>query len=184
MELPGSSYLLALAAVAITFVGFSTISVIFRQVQGDSLSQYEIVLLRMFVVSGLIATIFSLVPPLLGLFNISPSWVWRISSLAFAIVMVWRGIYFLRRQTRFERRRLFTLLYVLYAVAILGLIVNVLGIFIEPGAGLYALAATWMLVNAIITFVLALQLFLRPPEKDSVEEPVFPTVLKEHLPKN
>ena len=166
MELPGSSYLLTLATISITFVAFSTIAVVFRQAQGAGLSEYEIVLLRMYVVSGLEATIFSLLPPLLGLFSITPVWVWRVSSLAFALVLIWRGIYFIRRQSRFERRRLIDVLYAIYAVAILGLLINALGIFIEPNVGLYALAATWLLVNAIVAFILALERFLHPPKKE------------------
>jgi len=74
--------------------------------------------------------------------------------------MIWRGIYFRRRQSRFERRRLIDFLYVIYSVVILGLLINALGTFIEPSAGLYALGATWMLVNAIIVFILTLYRFL------------------------
>jgi len=160
MELPGSNYLLTVAVISITFVAFSTIVVVLRQAQGAGLTEYENVLLRMFLVSGLIATVFSLIPPLLGLFGITPIWVWRVSSLAFALVMIWRGIYFRRRQSRFERRRLIDFLYVIYSVVILGLLINALGTFIEPSAGLYALGATWMLVNAIIVFILTLYRFL------------------------
>jgi hypothetical protein len=116
-------------------------------------------------VSGLEATVFSLLPPLLGLFGIAPLWVWRTSSLVFALVLIWRGIYFMRRQSRFERRRLTDILYGLYFIAILGLLINALGIFIEPNAGLYALAATWLLVNAIIAFILSLDRFLHLPQK-------------------
>ncbi len=166
MELPGSSYLLALATISITFVAFSTIAVVLRQAQGAGLAEYEIILLRLYLVSGLEATVFSLIPPLLGLFGITPLLVWRVSSLAFALVMIWRGIYFRRRQVRFERRRLIDILYAVYSIAILGLLINALGIFIEPNAGLYALAATWLLVNAIIAFVLALERFLHPPQKE------------------
>jgi hypothetical protein len=103
MELPGSTYLLTLAAVSITFVGFATVAVVFRQAQGGDLSEYDIVLLRFFMVAGLIVTVFSLLPPLLGLFAIAPSLLWRVSSFALALVLVWRGIYFIRRQVRFER---------------------------------------------------------------------------------
>ena len=166
MELPGSNYLLTVAVISITFVAFSTIVVVFRQSQGAGLTIYENILLRMYLVSGLIATIFSLIPPLMGLFDIPPVWVWRVSSIAFALVMIWRGIYFRRRQLRFDRRWLTEFLYVIYALVILGLLINALGIFIEPGAGLYALAATWMLVNAILVFILALHRFLGPLEKD------------------
>ena len=165
MELPGSSYLLTLATISITFVAFSTIAVVFRQAQGAALSEYEIVLLRLYVVSGLEVTVFALMPALLGLFGIPPAWVWRAASLAFALVMIWRGIYFRRRQVRFERRQIIDILFALYSVAILGLLINALGIFIAPGVALYALAATWLLVNAIFAFILALERFLHPPGK-------------------
>jgi hypothetical protein len=165
MDLSGSSYLLTLATISITFVAFSTVAVVFRQAQGAGLAEYEIVLLRLYLVSGLEVTVFSLMPPLLGLFGITPSWVWRVSSLVFALVMIWRGIYFRRRQVRFERRRLIDLLYAFYSIAILGLLINALGIFIEPNAAPYALAVTWLLVNAIIAFILALERFLHPPQK-------------------
>ena len=166
MELPGSSYLLNLAVISMTFVAFSTIVVVFREAQGTALSEYDISLLRLFLLSGLIATVFSLIPPLVGLFGISPSAVWRVSSLAFALVMAWRGISFARRQIRFEQRHLFSILYAVYSAVILGLVINALGIFFDPNPGLYALAATWMLVNAIIAFILALQRFLQPPQKE------------------
>jgi hypothetical protein len=165
MELPGSNYLLTLAVISITFVAFSTIVVVFREAQGAGLMEYEVVILRLFLVSGLEVTIFSLIPPLLGLFDIPPIWVWRVSSLVFALVMIWRGIYFRRRQTPFERRRVIDILYAVYSIAILGLLINALGIFVQPGVALYALAATWLLVNSIITFILALERFLHPPEK-------------------
>jgi hypothetical protein len=167
MELPGSNYLLTLAVISITFVAFSTIVVIFRESQGAGLMEYEIVILRLFVVSGLETTIFSLLPPLLGLFEIPPIWVWRVSSFIFALVMIWRGIYFRRRQIRFERQRWIDILYAAYSIAILGLLINVLGIFGEPGVGAYALAATWLLLNSIIVFVMALDRFLHPPRENS-----------------
>ena len=163
MELPGSSYLLTVATISITFVAFSTVVVVFRQAQGAGLMEYELVLLRMFLVSGLEATVFSLLPPLLGLFGMAPELVWQISSLAFALVLIWRGLYFRRRQIRFERRRRFDLLYAIYAATILGLLMNAFGIPMQPGAGLYALAATWLLVNAIVVFVITLERFLNPP---------------------
>ena len=166
MDLPGSDYLFNLAVISITFVAFSTIVVVFREAQGAGLVEYETVILRMFLVSGLEATVFALVPPLLSLFGIAPSSVWRISSLAFALVMIWRGTLFMRRQVLFQRRRLFDFLYLIYFVAILGLIINALGTFVQPNPGLYALAATWLLVNAIIAFILSLDRFLHPPRKE------------------
>jgi hypothetical protein len=163
MELPGSSYLLTLATISITFVAFSTVVVAFRQAQGAGLTEYEIVLLRMFLVSGLEAVVFSLLPPLLSLFGMPPELLWRVSSIVFALVLIWRGLFFRRRQLRFDRRPLVTLLYGVYAATVLGLVINAVGVVVQPGAGPYALAATWLMVNAIIVFVMALQRFLNPP---------------------
>jgi len=72
----------------------------------------------------------------------------------------------MRRQTPFQRRRLNDFLYLIYFITILGLLLNALGLFIEPNPGLYALAATWLLVNAIITFILSLDRWLHPPQKE------------------
>ena len=165
MELPGSSYFLALATISITFVAFSTIVVVFRQSQGAALMEYEIVLLRLYLVSGLEVTVFSLLPLLFGLFGMAPVWVWRVSSLVFALVLIWRGIYFMRRQSRFDLRWVIDLLYALYFLGIVGLLINALGIFFQPNPGLYALAATWLLVNAIIVFVWSLDRFVHPPQQ-------------------
>ncbi len=145
MELPGSTYLLALAAISITFVSVSTIAVVFRQVQGAVLSKFELLLMRVFLVTGLMATVASLIPPLLGLFGITPSLIWRVSSLAFALAILWREISYIRRRPLVQSGPPPRSIYVLYGftiAAVLGLIINAIGILTEPGAGLYALAAT------------------------------------------
>src|SRR5512146_3536483 len=100
MELPGSTYLLALAAISVTFVSVSTIAVVFRQAQGAVLSRFELLLMRAFLMTGLMATVASLVPPLLGLFGITPSLVWRVSSLALAIAILWRTVFLIRRRSQ------------------------------------------------------------------------------------
>lgn len=79
--------------------------------------------------------------------------------------MIWREIYFGHRQTHFERRRVIDIIYAVYSIAILGLLLNAMGIFVEPNLDPYELAATWLLVNAIIVFISALERFLHPPEK-------------------
>ncbi len=167
MELPGSTYLLALAAISITFVSVSTIAVVFRQVQGSILSAFELFLMRLFLVSGLMATVASLLPPLLGLFGIAPAWVWRVSSLAFALAIIWREISFIRRRPQVRGGPRLPSIYVLYAitfVVVLGLLANALGIPSAPDVGLYALAATWLLVNSVVAFIISLGMFLESPK--------------------
>ncbi len=167
MELPGSNYLLALAAISITFVSVSTIAVVFRQVQGALLSKFELLLMRIFMVSGLMATIASLLPPLLGLFGLTPSLVWRISSLALALAILWREVYSIRSRVKVSPGRVPRFMYLLVGItlaAVLGLFVNVIFILPEISAGLYALAATWLLVNSVVAFIISLGMFLETPK--------------------
>lgn len=167
MELPGSNYLLALAAISLTFVSVSTIAVVFRQVQGAVLSQFELLLMRVFLVTGLMATVAALVPPLLGLFGITPSLIWRVSSLALAVAMLWRETYAMRRRAQVRREPVPPSIYLLFVIAIatvLGLFINAIGIFSEPGVGPYALAATWLPVNSVGAFIISLGMFLGPPK--------------------
>ncbi len=167
MELPGSSYLLALAAISITFVSVSTIAVVFRQVQGAVLSKFELLLMRAFLVSGLMATVASLLPPLLGLFGITPALVWRVSSLVLALAILWREIYFIRRRRQDPpgpQPPSLSLLIGITMVAVLGLFINAFGIHSEPSVGLYAVAATWLLVNSVVAFIISLGMFLGPPK--------------------
>ncbi len=167
MELPGSTYLLALAAISVTFVSVSTVVVVFRQVQGAVLSKFELFLMRLFLVSGLMATVAALVPPLLGLFGITPSLVWRVSSLAFALAILWREISFIRRRPQLQPGPEPPAIYILQGITIavvLGLFINAIGILSELSVGLYALAATWLLVNSAAAFIISLSRFLESPK--------------------
>ena len=76
MDSLGITYLLAVATIAITFVGFSSVVVVFRQVQGNSLDAKHIFLVRFFIEMGLIVTGFSLLPLLLATWNLPVSLIW------------------------------------------------------------------------------------------------------------
>ncbi len=167
MELPGSNYLLALAAISVTFVSVSTIAVVFRQVQGGVLSRFELLLMRVFLVSGLMATVASLIPPLLALFGMTSSLVWRVSSLALALAIILRTLYFFRRRSQVGPGSSPPSIYVLYGITVavvLGLFANALGILSEARVGLYALAATWLLVDSVVAFIISLGMFLESPK--------------------
>ncbi len=167
MEPAASTYLLALAAISITFVSVSTIAVVFRQVQGAVLSKFELLLMRYFLVSGLMATVASLIPSLLGLFGIAPSLVWRVSSLAFALAILWREIFFIRRRRQVQRGPQLPSIYILQGITtavVLSLFANAIAILSGASVGLYALAATWVLVNSAVAFIISLGLFLESPK--------------------
>ncbi len=168
MELPGTSYLLAVATLSITFVSVSSIAFVFRQALGTGLSELEIVLIRVFLRTGLGVTIFALLPLLLGLLGVLPALAWRVSSLLLALAHLNGLIGYLRRRAHFQHVATPLTFYSLYGVSmvvILGLLLNAIGIGVEPGVGLYALAVTWILVEAILMFIGALRIFLEPLQK-------------------
>jgi hypothetical protein len=75
MELPGSGYFYALAALAMAFVGFTSIVVVVRQGTGKELSKFHILLTKLFVELGLMATAFAMLAPTLSICGISETLV-------------------------------------------------------------------------------------------------------------
>ena len=71
MELPGSGYFFALAALSMAFVGFSAIVVVLRQGTGRALSKLHVLFTKLFVELGLMATAFAMLSPTLAICGIS-----------------------------------------------------------------------------------------------------------------
>ncbi|MGE4610887.1 MAG: hypothetical protein AAED33_05780 [Paracoccaceae bacterium] len=63
MELPFAAYFFALAALSMAFVGFTSVVVVLYQSTGKQLSQLHILLTRLFVELGLMATAFAMLAP-------------------------------------------------------------------------------------------------------------------------
>jgi hypothetical protein len=85
MEPAGSTYLYALAAVSVTFVGLAALLVIFRQARGEAMTRYESYFLLSFIQPGFIVTGGSLLPSVLALYGLPAPTVWRVSSVIMAI---------------------------------------------------------------------------------------------------
>ncbi len=168
MEVPGSNYLLSIAALSMAFVSFSTIVVVLRQVLGEPLSPYLISLVRLFIEGGLTATALSLLPPLLGLLGIALPVVWRLSSAIMAVIFVKLDILYILRRRQVQPGPLPLRIYVnnsVSVVVIAGLALNALGTLFELNVGPYALAVTWVLIQGELIFIETLDAFLeRPPE--------------------
>jgi hypothetical protein len=85
MELPGVSYLYALATVSITFVGFSALLLVFRETIGSRMTGYDSYFMLSFMQAGFIVTAGGLLPQLLAFYDMSHTLVWQASSLIMAI---------------------------------------------------------------------------------------------------
>src|SRR5271166_5726160 len=85
MDLPGSAYLYTVAAVSVTFVGFSALVMLFRQTVGTGITNYDSFFTITFMQTGFMVTAGALLPPLLALYELPPEVVWRWSSAISAI---------------------------------------------------------------------------------------------------
>jgi len=170
MESLGITFLLAVASISITFVGFSSVVVVFRQVQGNSLDAKHIFLVRFFIEMGLIVTGFSLFPLFLAIWSLPISQVWSYSSGVFALGHFGYIVGLFRRRRRsapgsFSLGR--NLLLILISIGVdASLVLNAAGWPFSPNIGPYALAIMWGLIVGCIFFVQTLSDFLEKPPQD------------------
>ena len=95
-----SDFLLRLAALSLSFVGFSAVVVTLRGALGGELSARHLRLVRLYIEGGLLVTVLGLVPSLLTLLHLAESVVWRVASAAAALMFTFLlFVQFRRRRT-------------------------------------------------------------------------------------
>ena len=162
-----SDYLLRLAALSLSFVGFSAIVVTLRGALGGELSDRHLRLVRLYIEGGLLVTALALVPALLNLLHIPGTLAWQAASaVAAAIFSLVLVIQFRRRRT-VEPGRFPPWVVIVYAISALAALVlwlNVVGVPFHTSAGPYAVVLTWALCIFGFIFVRTIEVFLhRPP---------------------
>ena len=165
-----SDYLLRLAALSLSFVGFSAVVVTLRGGLGGELSDRHLRLVCLYIEGGLLVTALALVPTLLVLVHVPNPVIWPLSSA------VAGSIFTLVLLIQFRRRRSIepgpfppwvVVIYALSIVAVAGLWSNVAGVPFAPSAGPYAVVVTWALFIFGFIFLRTIELFLnRPPPHD------------------
>lgn|SRR6185437_6341368 len=159
MELAGSDYLYTIAALAMAFVGFTTIALVFRHDMKDS----PITALHShgYMELGFAAAAFAILAPLLATFGLSAPVIWRSTSLIIAIVLIghtWITVHrFLRTIGRLPLR--FRINSAITVIVIVVLLANVVGSPFDPQLGPVATAATWRLVQGVAIFMLTFEEF-------------------------
>jgi len=159
-----TSYLLALAALAVSFVGFSSLVIMLRQVTGGAMSRFDAFLTRTFVQLGFLVAAGSLLPQLLGLSTLSAVSIWKVASLAEAVpTLVFATTYPYRRRLASGVKTppaIWGDVLVLASTG-LALLLNGSGLFFAPGPLVYAAALTLMLCLSAWAYLQALQLLVR-----------------------
>jgi hypothetical protein len=162
-----SDFLLRLASLSLSFVGFSAVVVTLRGALGGQLSERHLRLVRLYIEGGFLVTALALVPTLLNLLHVPPTITWPLSSAAAASIFTFVLVIQFRRRRTIEGQfpPWVIIIYVVSAVAVAGLWLNVAGIFFPPGIGPYAVILTWALCVFGFIFVRTIELFLHraPP---------------------
>jgi len=149
-------YLLRLAALSMAFVAFATIVVTLRRGLGGELTPFHVLLVRIYIETGLIVAIGALIPSLLNLFALPSRAIWQLSSALGGLVAPILLVAYIRRRRSVDRSRLPPRVYIRYllsAIAVMALWLNVLGVGFLPSGGTYAIALTWFLFSAGLIFV-------------------------------
>ena len=158
-----SDYLLRLAGLSLSFVGFSAVVVTLRGALGGELSDRHLRLVRLYIEGGLLVTALALVPTLLNLLHLPDTITWPMSSAIAASIFTILLVIQFRRRRRIEPGRFPVWVVIIYAgsiAAVTGLWLNVLGIPFSPSVGPYAIALTWALCIFGFIFVRTIELFL------------------------
>jgi hypothetical protein len=158
-----SDYLMRLAGLSLSFVGFSAVVVTLRGALGGELSDRHLRLVRLYIEGGLLVTALALVPTLLNLLHIPDTVTWPLSSAAAASIFTMLLLIQFRRRRAIEPGRFplwVVIVYVVSTVAVAGLWFNIAGIPFSPNVGPYAIALTWALCIFGFIFVRTIELFL------------------------
>ena len=157
------TYLLALAALAVSFVGFSSLVITLRKSVGSELSRLDEFVMRTFIQLGFMVAAGGLLPPLLSLSALGAVQIWRLASLALSVPVLFFAITYPYRRQLVSHKR--TPTRVLNDVAVLSaasalLMLNASGLFFAPGALAFAGSLTLILCLSGWAFMRALQLLL------------------------
>jgi hypothetical protein len=158
-----SDYLLRLAALSLSFVGFSAVVVTLRGALGGELSDRHLRLVRLYIEGGFLVTALALIPTLLNLLHIPDTVTWPLSSAVAASILTFVLVIQFRRRRTVEPGQFPLWVIIIYGVsvvAVAGLWLNVAGLPLPPSVGPYAVALTWALGVFGFIFVRTITLFL------------------------
>jgi len=153
-----SGYLYTIAAVGISFAGLSVLTMILRQILGGQMTKFDTFVARSWVQLGFMVTFGSILPPLLGLFEVSTPVIWRISSGSMSIILGWWALTFPRRRLATKPTRLPVPVIIFSAamdIVAIALAANTIAVPVERLPGVYVASVTAILVGAAMLFLFA-----------------------------
>ena len=159
METTGSTYLYALAHIAITFAGFTALFMILRQAIGGAGTKYDLFATRNYLFLSFLIVMGAMLPSLLAAFSLPQPLIWQIGSLAVAIPLLGFLLSYPFRRRALTGVHLPLTIWpqqVIFTIAVASLLSNAMGLFGEPNVALFELGVTLILFDLFYAILLTL----------------------------
>lgn len=166
MEVKGATLLYTLAGLMITFAGFSALLLTLRPAAGVKWSLLDKYLARTVMTHVFVLTYGALLPPLLALYEVPESWIWRGSALLFALPMLLIQVTYPHRRRKAVGSAppapIYAVFVVLGALATMAMLAYVLAdLRFSPAA--YITALTIDFFSVVFGFTVALDMIMQQP---------------------
>jgi hypothetical protein len=166
MEVKGAALLYTLAGLMITFAGFSALLLFVRQAAGAKLSLLDRYLAKTVMTYIFVLAAAALLPALFALYGLEEKWIWRSSSLLFAVPMLSLQVTYPRRRRKVVGEgpppAILAIFVVLGSAVTLAMLGYILAGF-QYDAAVYITALTIDFFTVIFGFVTALDVILLQP---------------------
>ena len=166
MEIKGATLLYTLAGLMITFAGFSALLLFIRPAAGAKLSLLDRYLAKTVMTHIFVLAAGALLPPLLALYDIQETWIWRCSAVLFGLPMLSLQVTYPRRRRQVVGEgpppAIFAVFVVLGSAVTLAMLGYVLA-GLQYSAATYITALTIDFFTVIFGFVVALDVIMQQP---------------------
>ena len=160
-------FLIAIAELSIALIAFTNIVVALKQMGGGNLTEFQVLVVRLFSVCGFCAIFFALLPILLMYFKLETSWVWRICNPLLAVsIYAINAWYFRERRRVAPGRGLKIANYITSAIlyaSIALLTLGTFGIWFDASIAPFAFTLVGLLIASAVAFLNTLSDFLVAP---------------------
>jgi len=166
MELKGEALLFALAALMITFAGYSALLLALRPAAGARLSLLDRYLAKTVMTYIFVLTAGALLPALLALYDIQETWVWRSSGVLFALPMLSLQVTYPRRRRKVVGKGPPPAIFAVFVVFGSAVTLAMLGYVLQGlqySAAAYITGLTIDFFTVVFGFVIALDVIMQQP---------------------
>lgn len=166
MEVKGAVLLYTMAGLMVTFAGFSALLLAIRQAAGGRLSDLDRYLAKTALTQLFVLTAGALLPPLIALYDVSESWIWRASAVLFALPILFLLLSYPHRRRKAVGKGPPPAVLIVFVVFGSAVIVAMLAYVLDGlqySAAAYATALAVNFFTTAFAFVSALDVIMQQP---------------------